>query len=326
MENLLKLLPARPQPLLLRYGVSAGLVIVFFILRLGAGEAVGQYSFILFVPPILLASIIFDRGSGFLATALSVLLIGSRVEWSTGTWGHAAALTVFVIIAVFVVIVGEGMRKALERQVAAQEEAALLLEEQGHRIKNDLAIASSLITLQARAQNDPTARAALEGAVARLDVLAKSHDYLRITPGDQATRMQDYLGEVCWKLGEGLRGIRPIAVDVRADDVLVESEKATRLGLIVNELVTNALKHAFPDDRAGTIRVVLRQTASELLLVVEDDGAGCPERAPEGLGSRLVRLLVQQLRGHMTREPGNPGCRVAIVVPSPARRAAAAAR
>ncbi|HUI98252.1 MAG TPA: sensor histidine kinase, partial [Xanthobacteraceae bacterium] len=180
-----------------------------------------------------------------------------------------------------------------------------------------------LITLQARAQTDPTARAALDGAVARLDVLAKSHDYLRITTGDQATRMQDYLGEVCWKLAEGLRGIRPIAVEVRADDVLVESEKATRLGLIVNELVTNALKHGFPDERAGTIRVSLRQTASELMLLVEDDGAGCPDQAAEGLGSRLVRLLVQQLRGRITREPGNPGCRVVIVVPARAREAAA---
>ncbi|HUI98416.1 MAG TPA: hypothetical protein VLX44_21880, partial [Xanthobacteraceae bacterium] len=135
MENLLKFLPARPQPTLLRYGVSAALVIIFFILRLGAGAAAGQYSFVLFIPPILLASIIFDRGSGVLATALSTGLIGSLLDWSTDRWGHAAALTVFVLVAVFVVIVGEGMRKALERQVAAQEEAALLLEEQGHRIK-----------------------------------------------------------------------------------------------------------------------------------------------------------------------------------------------
>jgi two-component sensor histidine kinase len=324
VEHLLKFLPTR-QPLLVRYGVSAILVAIFFVLRLGAGEAAGQYSFILFIPPILLASIIFDRGSGFAATALSVLLVGAMVDWSADRWAHVAALTLFAVISVFIVVVGEGMRKALERQVAAQQEAELLLQEQGHRIKNDLAIASSLITLQARGQKDATVRAALEDAVARLDVLAKSHDYLRITTGDQATRMQDYLSEVCWKLADALRGIRPIAVEVRADDVLVESEKATRLGLIVNELVTNALKHAFADDRAGTIRVSLRRMPGELVLVVEDDGAGCAEDVPEGLGSRLVRLLVQQLRGRMTREPGNPGCRVIIAIPPPPDGTTAAA-
>jgi two-component sensor histidine kinase len=105
------------------------------------------------------------------------------------------------------------MRKALERQVAAQEESELLLQEQGHRIKNDLAIASSLIALQARVHKDRTVRAALESAVARLHVLAQSHDHLRITTGDHVTDMQEYLSEVCWKLGEALRGIRPIAVE-----------------------------------------------------------------------------------------------------------------
>lgn len=325
MENLLKLLPARPQPPVVRYGVSAILIAIFFALRLGAGPAAGEYGFIFFIPPILLAAIIFDRGSGFVATAVSVLLVAWLIDWSVDPWGHVAALTLFAVVSAFVVVVGETMRKALERQVAAQEEAELLLQEQGHRIKNDLAMAASLIMLQARAQKDATVRAALESAVARLDVLARMHDHLRIATGDQTTRMQAYLGEVCWKLAEALRGIRPIAVEVHADDILVDRDTATRLGLIVNELVTNALKHAFPDDRAGTIRVSLHRAPSELVLAVEDDGVGCPEQTEEGLGSRLVRLLVQQLRGHTTRAPGNPGCRVTIIVPPPSQDPTAAA-
>ena len=130
--------------------------------------------------------------------------------------------------------------------------------------------------------------------------------------------MPQYLGEVCWKLGEGLRGIRPIAVEVDADRVETRSQLATRIGLIVNELVTNALKHAFPDERGGTVSVRLRRTGDELTLTVEDDGIGCPDAPAEGLGSRIVRLLVQQLRGHMTRELANPGCRVTIVIPAAA--------
>ncbi len=318
MESLLKFLPSKPQPMWVRYGVTAVLVLVFFVFRLGASPAAGQYGFIFFIPPILAASIAFDRGSGFVATALSTLLVASLQDWHFDPVRYIAALTVFVVVSLFVVIVGEGMRKALEGSVAAQEDLELLLQEQGHRIKNDLAIASSLITLQARSQKDATARAALESAVGRLHVLAKGHDHLRMTTGDQVTDMQDYLGEVCWKLGEALRGIRPIAVEVDADRVVTMTPKATRIGLIVNELVTNALKHAFPGDGAGTVRVRLRRSPAELTLVVEDDGVGCPEAAGDGLGSQLVRLLVQQLKGQMMREPAAPGCRITITIPPPA--------
>jgi len=314
MEALLKFLPERPQPIAVRYGASAALVLVSFAFRLGAGPAAGEYSFIFFIPPILAASVLFDRGSGFVATALSAALVGALLNWRVGALNHVSALTLFVCVSLFVVIVGEGMRKAMERSAAAGDELHLLLEEQGHRIKNDLAIASALIALQARAHGDPAVRAALESAVARVHVLAKGYDHLRVSARDQATDMEQYLGEVCWKLGESLRGVRPIAVEVDADRVEVRSQTATRLGLIVNELVTNALKHAFPDERGGTVYVRLRRNAGELTLEVEDDGIGCPDAPTEGLGSRLVRLLVQQLRGQMTRAASAPGCRIAIVI------------
>jgi Histidine kinase len=234
MESLLKFLPPRPQPALVRYGASAVMVLVFFAFRLGAGPAAGQYSFIFFIPPILAASVLFDRGSGFVATVLSAALVGAMLDWRAGAKNHVAALTLFVCVSVFVVIVGEGMRKALERSAAAGADLELM-EEQGHRVKNDLAIASALIALQARAQSDPTVRSALESAVARVHVLAKGYDHLRVTERDQATDMASYLGEVCWKLGEGLRGVRPIAVEVDADRVEIRSQMATRIGLIVNE-------------------------------------------------------------------------------------------
>jgi two-component sensor histidine kinase len=84
----------------------------------------------------------------------------------------------------------------------------------------------------------------------------------------------------------------------------------------VYELVTNAFKYAFPDERGGTVTVRLDALSeSELELVVEDDGKGCPEDAKEGLGSRIMRLLVQQLRRTITREELNPGCRVLVTLP-----------
>jgi two-component sensor histidine kinase len=85
----------------------------------------------------------------------------------------------------------------------------------------------------------------------------------------------------------------------------------------VNELVTNAFKYAFPDDRGGTVNVMLHgKDASELTLVIEDNGKGCPEDAKEGLGSRIVRLLAQQLGSTIRREAASPGCRVSLAIPA----------
>lgn len=319
MERLLDLLPSRPQPLVARWGVTALLVAVFFVFRLGAGPATGPYSFIFFIPPILLAAILFDHGSGAFAMALSVLAVSALLDWHADPVRHAAALTLFVIVSSFIVVVGEGMRTALERLVSAQAEARLLLQEQAHRTKNDLAIATSLIRLQGRAEKDNAVRAALDRAAERLNVLAKGHDYLRMATGDQVVEtidMQEYLGELCWSVGERLRDLRPIAVEVDAERVVTNSRQAIHMGLIVNELVTNALKHAFPGNRAGTIAVKLNRCAKGILLTIEDNGIGCPDGAGEGLGSRLTQLLVQQLRGTMTREATDPGCRILIEMPA----------
>jgi two-component sensor histidine kinase len=128
--------------------------------------------------------------------------------------------------------------------------------------------------------------------------------------------MRDYLEKLCHHLGDALRGTLPIAVHVNADRVWVLTRKAVPIGLIVNELVTNAFKYAFSSQGNGTITVSFSETADQVLrLIVEDDGAGCPEDAVDNLGSKIMRLLVQQLAGRMTRENAKPGCRVTVEVP-----------
>jgi two-component sensor histidine kinase len=101
-----------------------------------------------------------------------------------------------------------------------------------------------------------------------------------------------------------------------ADRVVTNTQKATRIGLIVNESVTKAFEACVSGRRCWDHWVKLRRTSTELTLVVEDDGVGCPEEAKNGLGSRLTPLLVQQLGGTMTRESATPGCRIMITIPS----------
>lgn len=315
VETLLKFLPSPGQPRAFRYGVTVVLVVVFFLFSLGAKVAAGPFGFLFLILPVLLASILFDRGSGFLATALGVLALASQLDWQTNPTGHLVALTIFAIVALFIAVSCEALRSALERGLAAEQELQLLLHEQRHRIKNDLALASSLTALQARSQSSPSVRAALESAIARLHVIAQTQDHLQFATGDQSVNMQEYLEELSWKVGEALRDIRPIAIRVDSDKVIMNSRQATRIGLIVNELVTNALKYAFPGGQAGTIRVTLRRGPEDLTIIVEDNGVGHPEHAQVGLGSHLVPLLVQQSGGSIKWESAAPGYRIVITMP-----------
>jgi two-component sensor histidine kinase len=315
VETLLKFLPPPGQPRLIRYGAAIVLVTVFFLLSLGAGVAAGPFEFLILILSVLLASVLYDRGSGFLAAGLSVLAIASQLDWQADPVGHLVALTVFAIVALFIAVFCEALRSALERGLAAQQELRLLLQEQRHRVKNDLALLSSMISLQARSQSSPPVRAALESAVARLHVIAEGQDHLQSATGDQVVNMQEYLEDVCWRLGEALRDVRPIALRVDSEEVMLDTRQAIRIGLIVNELATNALKHAFPGDRAGTIGVKLRRHPTDTTIMVEDNGIGCPEDAQGAHGLRLVTLLAEQSGGSIKRESANPGCRVVITVP-----------
>jgi two-component sensor histidine kinase len=98
---------------------------------------------------------------------------------------------------------------------------------------------------------------------------------------------------------------------------LLPTDQAVPMGLIVNELVTNALKYAFPRHTKGTVLVTLKRVPGELQLTVADDGRGVdPRRADSGLGGRLVEGFAQQLGGHVERESGSQGTTVRLILPS----------
>ncbi len=127
MEALLKFLPSLGQPRAVRYGVTVVLVAVFFLFSLAAGAAAGLFEFVFLILPVLFASILFDRGSGFLATGLGVLAMASQLDWQADPVGHLVAITLFAIVALFIAVFCEALRSALERGAAAQQELQLLL-------------------------------------------------------------------------------------------------------------------------------------------------------------------------------------------------------
>jgi two-component sensor histidine kinase len=176
----------------------------------------------------------------------------------------------------------------------------MLLREVNHRVKNHLNVVCSLLNLQANQVKDPRDADLFAEARNRVVVMANIHEALyrsttlsSITAGEFFTTIANKL--VC------AYDRREISVPVACGDLSLGMDELIPCGLIINELVTNSLKHAFPDGRPGAISITLVEEGSGLLLTVRDDGVGLPEglvvEKAESLGLILVTSLVQQLGG-----------------------------
>ena len=292
MEKLLHLIASQRFSVATRYMVTAVIVGVFFLIRIEMAEQAGIYGFFVFIPAVLLSALLFDRGSGFLATGLSTGAILWLLEPS-GSFAirsqHITPVVFFVLECVIIAVLCEALREALEQATRAEREKDLMLQELAHRTKNNLQMIASVLALQARAQQEPALRESFNAAVARVQVIANAHDRLQPGGAQGEVNVRDYLTDLCRNLGDSLRGLRPVAVRVDAEPITAGTDKAVPLGLIVNELVTNAFKYAFPDGAEGLVQVTLRRTENQTVeLTVRDNGVGCASRH-EGLGSRLVR-------------------------------------
>ena len=222
-------------------------------------------------------------------------------------------LVAFALIGVGLAIASEGLRLAWERALAAEREKDLLLRELGHRAKNNLAMVVSILSIQARLKAGPEVKAALAEAITRVQAIADAHEHFRPTDSGEI-EMRPYLEKLGGHLGDAFRGLRPIAVRMRVDDILLQAQQAISVGLIVNELVTNALKHAFPDDHGGAVTVTLQRTPA-LTIVVEDNGVGLPAVREDQMGSRLILLLTEHLGGKLAFEDARPGHRMRVELP-----------
>ena len=318
-SKFLQLLFARRFPFWLRYGATVALVAIFVALRLSL--PLDGMRFVLFIPVVLGASLAFGRGPGLLATALTtlaaiVLLIEPRNQFYIPR-SEVFSVVVYVVIGCGIAVLCDVLRATMRRALVAEHSKTVLLEELAHRTKNDLQTVASLLTLQARNQSHAGARSALEGAATRVLTVAKLHNRLRSDGSDGVVDMHDYLDDLCKDLRDSHGELRPVAVRVGADHAVLGTAVAAPIGLIVNELVTNAFKYAFPDGREGVVDVTFSRVVEDgFVLVVSDDGVGSAG-STEGLGSRLIRLLVQQLGGTIERMDAEPGTRVSINLPEP---------
>jgi two-component sensor histidine kinase len=313
----LRLLPRRRLPVLLSYTGAAAIVGASTAIRFALGGSLVGYPVLLFVPAVFLCALLFDRGAGYAATIASGAIAwgffmqpGLSIQAGGASW---LPLLIFLMIGFTISAITDALRRTVRRLDQAERSKSLLLEELAHRTKNDLAIIGAAITLQSNASNDPVVKEALGQAHARVMIVASAQDRLRGDFNDSARLdLASYVEELCAGLGELLRGLRPIAVQVECPNTMVPGSTAITVGLVINELVTNCFKYAFPGGATGTVCVSIAVKGARIVIDVEDDGIGCPADFTPGLGSRLVRLLAQQKAGTMTREDLSPGCRVSV--------------
>jgi two-component sensor histidine kinase len=277
-------------------------------------EFAGPYGFMVFVPAILLAALLFDQGSGFLALVLSIALTALVIPWGRNLGVDIAVLAVFTAVSVPLVLIAEGLHRALEEAHEARRAQALLLAEMSHRVRNKFAMILSLIGLQAR-QSQPETREAFEKVAQRVRVISTMHEHLQVARHGNLVDISQYLNELGRSLGDTIRELRPVTITVSSPPLELEPDKALSIGLIVNELVTNAFKYAFADDQIGHVMVECKIVEGRIELSVADDGIGCPEDSQGGLGTQLVALLVDQLGGAVKKENIDPGCRVSLTIP-----------
>ena len=307
------------MPIWLRYVLTTAIVLLAFVLRLATAPAMNGYPFLLFFPAIVVVSIAFDRGTGVYAVALSAtlawyFLIPVQRSFRLVSWDAALPLILYVIVASFIALIVEALRRTAQRLEATKGELEkavelnrLLLMEVNHRVKNHLTSATALLRLTLREPSAPDPKVVIEDAARRIDVLAKVYDRLHL--GDRATVVsaREFIIGLCEDLRDGVIGARPVSLKITADDADLGSNQAVPVGLVVNELVENAIKYAFPANRPGSIDVSFECQQGRCLLTVADDGVGYdPQKARKGGGARLIGAFAQQLGAEVDRE-GPPG-------------------
>jgi len=204
----------------------------------------------------------------------------------------------------------------LERTEELLRQKQILLQEMQHRVANSLQIIASILMLKAKAVTSEETRMHLRDAHQRVLSVAEVQSQLHASGGVDRIEVGVYLTRLCASLASSMIGdSHPMTLRVEADHGMIGSDKAVSMGLIVTELVINAVKYAFPTARAGALVLVrFESSGDDWRLVISDNGVGHAEDAPPsqgGLGTAIVEALVKQLEARVETVT-SPGLTVTI--------------
>ncbi|MGE5518184.1 MAG: sensor histidine kinase [Bacteroidota bacterium] len=216
------------------------------------------------------------------------------------------------------------LERTLRREAALRGRAEALLadkemlfQEIHHRVKNNLQIIASFLTMQVVHSRDPATAAAFEEALSRLQSMGLVHQILYEQNEATEVGMEAYLRALGTTIGQTFGAPeRGISIEVTPSDARLAMDQAVPLALLANEALTNALKHAFPNGRSGVVRMELcRQQGGALAFSLADNGVGMTQGAKSGLGMIILSALARQLGGTLDWSAG-PGTQLTVVIPA----------
>lgn len=211
-------------------------------------------------------------------------------------------------------------RKQAEDELRSSlQEKEVLLKEVHHRVKNNMQVISSLISLQADKITDPESLERLRESQNRIKTMALVHESLYQSENLASIDPTDYLKNLASEVVSSYSLDTSITVDFAITVHSMDLDTALPCGLIVNELISNSLKHGFKGRNEGRIVVGLSETDSTYVLSVQDDGCGLPAdfdiTTLDSLGIKLINVLTHQMRGTIEIETGGPGCSFILTIP-----------
>jgi two-component sensor histidine kinase len=218
-----------------------------------------------------------------------------------------------------------------DRYAALAAEREVLLREVNHRVGNSLQIIASLLHLQANSSTQDGVKAALTNAMGRVAAVAQVHRRLYTSHDLKSVLLNQYLEALLEDLRRSAEGNKMSRLTLKAEPIEIDPDRAVAIGIIVNELVMNAVKYAYPDG-AGPIHIVLNADGDDLELSIADDGVGLNVKTDPrstGMGQRIVTAMAQKLDASVERDPNHAGTRIVLrfrraTATAPARPASAA--
>jgi two-component sensor histidine kinase/CheY-like chemotaxis protein len=201
-----------------------------------------------------------------------------------------------------------------DRYAALAAEREVLLREVNHRVGNSLQIIASLLHLQANSSTQEDVKAALTNAMGRVAAVAQVHRRLYTTHDLKSVLLNQYLDALLEDLHRSAEGERMSRLTLKAEPVEIDPDRAVAIGIMVNELVMNAVKYAYPDG-AGPIHVDLHAEGEDLVLSIADDGVGVNAKIDPrstGMGQRIVTAMASKLGASVERDPSHPGTRIVL--------------
>lgn len=301
------------------FSIGAGLFAAAVAMRLALAEELAPFPFLTFFPAIILTAV-FGGIRPALLVAFAATLTAWRFFMGQEGWeltlSGAVGLAFFVFVAIIDIVLIEMLHRIVARLSVERARTTALLEtreamfkELQHRVANNMQFVSAMLTMQQRQMEGTPAAHALEEAAARFRAMARVHRRL-YDPANADRAFGPLVEELCHELLEAT-GAKNIVCRVEVADVRMPLDRVLALSMIVTEAMTNAIKHAFPDGRAGTIRISLeRLPDNEMAFVIADDGMGMPAAASpsaRSLGMRIVQSFAQQLQGEFSYGPAYVG-------------------